>query len=77
MTWKEKLNDLERKTERGKWWVRLDRVREIINQTREDAVREYLENLYVEITQKKANERKIAEFGEYQAETYEDKMFEK
>lgn len=27
--WEEELADLERKTERGMWWVRLDRVREI------------------------------------------------
>lgn len=28
--WEKRLNDLERKTERGMYWVRLDMVRDII-----------------------------------------------
>ncbi|MFA5990473.1 MAG: hypothetical protein WC803_12830 [Sphingomonas sp.] len=42
MTWEEELNDFERKTERGMWWVRLDMVRELIKKTREDAYKEGL-----------------------------------
>ena len=30
--WEHDLNNLERKTERGMWWVRIDRVRDIISE---------------------------------------------
>jgi hypothetical protein len=30
--WENDLNNLERKTERGIWWVRMDRVRDIISE---------------------------------------------
>lgn len=36
----EDLNDLERLTERGMWWVRLDRVLEIIDAIRTRTLKE-------------------------------------
>ena len=47
--WEHDLNNLERKTARGMWWVRIDRVRDIISEAisaREKEIAETLNSRY-------------------------------